>query len=176
MSFIYLTSDAEIGQVKKVQVRKQLPYVAANIINGMKPLTIGRALGIGVRIVGRQIAQSAEAAANAQPQPTSQPVRNTPVQTARALQSQVKSANIAGGVGGLLRPFTRVGRVLWLEVMGAFFLLPVVAFSPNLWRMRASWAHGPDHNMFLLTSGIVLLFFYLGVSSFWRARQRSRQK
>ena len=142
----------------------------------MRPLTIGRALGIGVRLAGRQIVQSAEAAANAQPQATTQTVRNTPVQASRVQQVLAQSANIGSGVGGFLRPFTRVGRVLWLEVMGAFFLLPVVAFSPNLWRMRANWAHGPDHNMFLLTAGIVLLFLYLGVTSFWRARQRSRQR
>jgi type VI protein secretion system component VasK len=79
-------------------------------------------------------------------------------------------------VGGFLRPFGRVGRIVWLEVTGVFFLLPVVAFTPNLWRMRASWAHGPDHNMFLITTGVVLLFLYLGVTSFWRARRKERQK
>lgn len=155
--------------------RKQLPRFAANIINGMRPLTIGRALGIGVRIVGRQIANSAEGAANA-PSQHAQAARNTPLQAARVQQARAQTANIAGGVSGFLKPFTRVGRVLWLEVMGAFFLLPVVAFSPNLWRMRASWAHGPEHNMFVLTAAIVLLFLYLGVSSFWRAKQRSRQR
>jgi hypothetical protein len=141
----------------------------------MRPLTIGRVLGIGVRVVGRQIAQSAEAAVNAPSQPAGQAARNTPVQTRRVQQARAQSANIAGGLSGFFRPFSRVGRVLWLEVMGAFFLLPVVAFSPNLWHMRASWAHGPDHNMFVLTAAIVLLFLYLGVSSFWRARKRSRQ-
>ena len=164
------------GKCGRKRARKQLARIAANIINGMRPLTIGRALGIGVRVVGRQIAQSAEAAASAPSQPAGQAVRNTPVRAPRVQQARAQSANIAGGVGGFLKPFTRVGRVLWLEVMGAFFLLPVVAFSPNLWRMRASWAHGPEHNMFVLTAGIVLLFLYLGVSSFWRARQRSRQR
>ena len=151
------------------------------MITGMRPLTIGRALGIGVRVAGRvvgqQLAQSAEpAAASPQPQSAAQPVRNTPVQPDRVQQARAQTANVASGVGGFLRPFGRVGRVLWLEVMGAFFLLPVVAFTPNLWRMRANWAHGPEHNMFLLTAGIVLLFLYLGVSSFWRARKRARQR
>jgi hypothetical protein len=77
-------------------------------------------------------------------------------------------------VGGFLRPFRRLGGILWLEVTGVFFLLPVIVFTPNLWRMRASWAHGPDHQMFLITAGVVALFLYLGVTSFWRARRRSR--
>ncbi len=77
-------------------------------------------------------------------------------------------------MGGFFRPFQRVGGILWLEVTGVFFLLPVIVFTPNLWRMRASWAQGPDHKMFLITAGVVLVFLYLGVSSFWRARRRSR--
>jgi hypothetical protein len=71
-----------------------------------------------------------------------------------------------------LRPFRRVGGIIWLEVTGVFFLLPVIVFAPNLWRMRASWAHGPDHRTFLVTVLVVGVFLYLGVSSFWRARRK----
>jgi hypothetical protein len=142
----------------------------------MKPQTIGRALGIGVRVAGRvvgeRLADTAQADAGAQ----SQPVRNAPVQVKSAAQSAAQLGDgVAKGVGGFLRPFGRAGRILWLEITGAFFLLPVVAFTPGLWRMRASWAHGPDHNMFLITAGVVLLFLYLGLSSFWRARRQARQ-
>jgi hypothetical protein len=35
-----------------------------------------------------------------------------------------------------------------------------------------SWAHGPDHRTFLIAAGIVLLFLYLSVTSFLRARRR----
>jgi hypothetical protein len=79
---------------------------------------------------------------------------------------------VARGVGGFLRPFRRVGGILWLEVTGVFFFLPVVVFAPILWRSRASYVHGPDHSTFLLTGGVMLVFFYLSVSSFWRARKR----
>jgi type VI protein secretion system component VasK len=75
-------------------------------------------------------------------------------------------------MGGFFRPFQRVGSIIWLEVTGVFFLLPVVVFTPNLWRMRASWAAGPDHRMFLITAGVVVVFLYLGVTSFWRARRK----
>jgi hypothetical protein len=82
------------------------------------------------------------------------------------------TAGVARGVGGFLRPFRRVGGILWLEVTGSLFLLPVVVFAPALWRIRASWAHGPDHRTFLLTAGVMAVFLYMGVSSFWRARRR----
>jgi fucose 4-O-acetylase-like acetyltransferase len=71
-----------------------------------------------------------------------------------------------------LRPFRRVGGILWLEVTGVFFFLPVLVFSPTLWRLRASWAQGPDHRTFLLTAAVVVIFFYLSASSFWRARKK----
>jgi hypothetical protein len=73
---------------------------------------------------------------------------------------------------GFLRPFGRVGGILWLEVTGVFFFLPVVVFGPTLWRTRLSWAHGPDHRTFLIAAGIVALFLYLSVTSFLRARRR----
>jgi hypothetical protein len=82
------------------------------------------------------------------------------------------AAGVARGMGGFLRPFRRVGGILWLEVTGSLFLLPVVVFAPTLWRIRASWAHGSDHRTFLLTAGVMAVFLYLGVSSFWRARRR----
>ena len=75
-------------------------------------------------------------------------------------------------MGGFLRPFQRVGGILWLEVTGVFFFLPVVVFGPVLWKTRLSWAHGPDHSTFVITAAIVVLFLYLSVSSFWRARKR----
>src|ERR1019366_1472933 len=79
---------------------------------------------------------------------------------------------VAKGVGGFLRPFQRVGGKIWLEVTGVFFLLPVLVFSPVLWRTRFSFAHGPDHRTFVASAIVVVIFLYLGVSSFWRARRK----
>jgi hypothetical protein len=147
----------------------------------MKPQTIGRALGIGIRVAGRVVGQRLAESSQANASVQAQPFRNAPVhvnhaaRSARQVLGQGGGGSVAKGVGGFLRPFRRAGRILWLEVTGAFFLLPVIAFTPNLWRMRANWAHGPDHYMFLITAGVVLLFLYLGLSSFWRARRRARQ-
>lgn len=145
----------------------------------MKPQTIGRTLGIGLRVAGRIAGQ--RVAAGAQASGTQVAGGQT---TAPASQFDPDKARIAGktagqvtrgaarGVGGFLRPFGRVGGILWLEVTGVFFFLPVVVFAPVLWRTRFSWASGPDHRTFLLAAGIVVVFFYLSVSSFWRARRK----
>jgi hypothetical protein len=138
--------------------------------NGMKPQSIGRALGIGLRVAGRIASQTVAAAASA-------PVRQSGGNSATASRAAGKAAGqasrgIAHGAGGFLRPFRRVGGILWLEVTGVFFFLPVVVFAPALWRIRASFAHGPDHRAFLVTAGIMAVFLYLSVSSFWRARRK----
>ena len=144
------------------------------MINGMKPHTIGRTLGIGLRVAGRiagqRMAAGAQAADSA---PAPQPVARASAQgrAAGKAAGQV-TRGVARGVGGFLRPFKRVGGILWLEVTGVFFFLPVAVFAPILWRTRASYAHGPDHNTFLLTAGVMAVFLYLSVSSFWRARRK----
>ncbi len=55
---------------------------------------------------------------------------------------------------------------------GRFFLLPVLVFVPTVWRTRASLIAGPDHRTFLSSTIVVVVFLYLGVSSFWRARRK----
>jgi hypothetical protein len=140
----------------------------------MKPQTFGRALGIGLRVAGRiasqRVAAGAQAAAS-QPAPAGAPQRRASGPVAGQVAAQA-ARGAARGVGGFLKPFRRVGGIVWLEVTGVFFALPVVVFGPVLWRTRLSWAHGPDHRTFLVTAVIVALFLYLSVSSFWRARRR----
>jgi hypothetical protein len=80
--------------------------------------------------------------------------------------------NVGRGVSGFFQPFKRVGGKILLEVVSVFFLLPVLVFAPVLWRTRESWQHGPDHRTFLASAVVILVFLYLGVSSFWRARKR----
>lgn len=139
----------------------------------MKPQSIGRALGIGLRVAGRiagqRVAASAQAAAS---RPTAS-AGHAPAQTRAAGKVAGQTTRgVAAGVGGFLRPFRRVGGIIWLEVVGVFFFLPVVVFGPTVWKTRLCWAHGPDHRTFLVAAGIVLLFLYLSVSSFWRARRK----
>lgn len=139
----------------------------------MRPQSVGRALGIGLRVAVRVAGQRMAASG----QTTKAPAANTLDGIAAGMKADGRKASrtaggIVRGVGGFLRPFQRIGGILWLEVTGVFFLLPVLIFAPTLWRARASWSHGPDHSLFLVTAGIMVVFLYLSVSSFWRARKR----
>jgi hypothetical protein len=158
---------------------------------------IGRALGIGVRVVGRMAGQHLSAPAQpaaAAPQVLqTAPFTGSQAQSTRdqkraagqaAAQATIQAGQSVGqarksvsrGVGGFLRPFRRVGGILWLEVSGVFFLIFVPVFAwRGIWPARASYLHGPDHLRFLVFTGLALMFLYLGVSSFWRAHRRSKQ-
>jgi len=158
-------------------MKSRSPSVAATIIDEMKPYKIGRVVGMGLRvaskIAGQQMAARANAAASApSPQQAAGPLISPQATAQAAKVAGQATRSVARGVGGFLRPFGRVGGIIWLEVTGVFFLLPVIVFAPNLWKMRASWAQGPDHRTFLVTAGVVAVFLYLGVSSFWRARRK----
>lgn len=88
------------------------------------------------------------------------------------VQARRATANVARGLGGFVRPFKRLGGILFLEVTGVFFLLFVLVFGQMTWHARLSYAHGADHNRFLVSAGLTLVFLYLTVSSFWRARRK----
>jgi hypothetical protein len=147
---------------------------------------IGRALGIGVRVAGRMAGQLLEG--HTQPAATPQVHQAAPVAGSKAQSTKEQnraagqaaaratvqaSRSVSRGVGGFLRPFRRVGGILWLEVTGVFFLIFVPVFVwRGVWPARASYLHGPDHWRFLVFTGLALVFLYLGVSSFWRASRR----
>jgi len=107
-------------------------------------------------------------AATPQPQPGT-PQANA---AARGRAAGQTTRGVARGLSGFFKPFRSVGGKIWLEVMGVFFLLPVLVFSPFVWRTRASWLQGPDHRTFVASAVIIVIFLYLGVSSFWRAGRR----
>ncbi len=131
-------------------------------------------MGIGLRVAGRIVGQRVRAGAQATASVSAhQPDTGAAAHGHAAGQAAGQaSRSVVRGVGGFLRPFRRVGGILWLEVMGVFFFLPVVVFAPTLWRIRASYLHGPDHRTFLVTAGVMAVFLYLSVSSFWRARKK----
>ncbi|MFZ0746768.1 MAG: hypothetical protein WAM85_20350 [Terracidiphilus sp.] len=143
----------------------------------VRPQTIGRVLGIGLRVAGRVAGQhlngSTQAAGTQAVGAPAGPQADIAARGRLAGESAGRvSGSLTRGVAGFLRPFGRVGGILWLEVTGVFFLLPVVVFGPTLWRTRASWAHGPDHRTFLASAIVIVVFLYLSVSSFWRARRK----
>ncbi len=145
----------------------------------MEPRNIGRALGIGVRVAGRiagqRVANSVPSAASP-PHPKAQSVAAGPSLVSQALPHAQAVGRIAArtgpnlrkGIGGLLRPFRRVSGIVWLEATGTFFLLFAALFALRLWQ---NWSGiGAVSRDFSIGAGVV--FLYLGVSSFWRARHR----
>ena len=128
-------------------------------------------LGIGVRVAGRMAGQAIMGenapgtAANAQQ-------NAAPGAESRGRAAGQATRNVGRGVSGFFHPFKRVGSKILLEVVSVFFLLPVLVFMPVLWRTRDSWQHGPDHRTFLASAVVIVVFLYLGLSSFWRARRR----
>ncbi len=137
----------------------------------MKPQRIGRALGIGLRVAGRVAGQRVAAHTQTVVQaPENRQVANSAVANrAAGRRAGQTSGGLARGIGGFLRPFRRVGGIIWLEVAGVFFFLFVVVFTRSLWMHRAGWSQGPDHGKFLGSAALLLVFLYLGVTSFWRA-------
>ena len=146
----------------------------------MKAERIGRVLGIGLRVAGRivgghiagpqqpgapRLVGSASIARPAVPSATQQAAR-TAAQLSRGA-AQVSTA-AARGAGGFLKPFKRVGGILWLEVTGTFFLLFALVFGGYAWQ---SWKTHTIKSV-ELSVAIGAVFLYLGVSSFWRARRR----
>jgi hypothetical protein len=160
----------------------------------MKAEKLGRVLGIGLRVAGRMAgqklaggAQTAGGAAAGQVGQAGQVAQKEQSVAGAAARGQAAGAadarakgqvagrtakGVARGVGGFLRPFRRVGGILWLEMTGGFFFLFVVAAAVPLWRNRPIHLDGPYDKNFLAAAGIMVVFFYLGVSSFWRARRR----
>jgi hypothetical protein len=176
MRFLYLTSDSVLEQLGSKPNARKMRFAHRRCYhhNEVRPQTIGRVLGtglrVGARIAGQRMAASAQ---NATTAPTPQAVADTGVRGRASGQVAGRAtAGLARGVGGFLRPFRRVGGILWLEVTGVFFFLPVIVFAPTLWRVRADYAQGPDHRTFLVAAAVIVVFFYLGVTSFWRARRK----
>ena len=142
----------------------------------MEPRIIGRALGIGVRVAGRiagrrVVVPTPSDASSPHAKPQSVAVRlitqaRPQIQTAGGIAAQA-SRGVSKGIGGLLRPFRRVGGIVWLEVTGTFFLLFAILFALRLWQ-NWSGMSGISRDFAI---GAAVVFLYLGVSSFWRARR-----
>jgi hypothetical protein len=164
----------------------------------MDSVRFGRVLGIGTRLAAKTVAAAVDAATAANPsatrtadtaagQPTSrvaaagerlgEQTRRKTDQTKRAGQNVKQGGKRFGeAVWG---PFTRAGRVLWLEFTGVFFGIFAVYGLTEVWRQRAYWrdsaAHHNEHTHLLMGCAMLAVFGYFTLSSFARARRRSRR-
>jgi hypothetical protein len=144
----------------------------------MNASEFGKRLGIGVRVAGRIAQQRAEAGAKQTTSSASRPgspprIMPDPAEIRQMKQKTNKFIRAGGrGVGGFLRPFSRVGGILWLEITGFFFGLFALFFAQDVWRTRLNYAQGPLHQRFLLSAVLTIVFAYLCATSFWRARRK----
>jgi outer membrane murein-binding lipoprotein Lpp len=141
----------------------------------MKPQSIGRVLGTGLRIAGRMAGQriAARAGSASSLQAAAAQVEQTRQATREAGRAAGETTRgVVRGVGGFMRPFSRVGGILWLEVTGFFFLLFAAIFATASWRTRPVTFHGPFDKPFLISAAMMALFFYLGVTSFLSAHRK----
>ena len=141
----------------------------------MKPEKIGRIAGIGLRLAGRmageKLAGQAHAAMpNQAPNRAAHPISPNTKAAIRAAGQMTRG--VGRGVGGFLRPFSRVGGIIWLEVTGVFFFLFVVAFASMAWRSHPATIYGPYGRTFIASVAVVVIFLYLSITSFVRARKK----
>jgi hypothetical protein len=139
----------------------------------MEPNTLGRKLGIGVRVASRMLM---DRAAQSSPQPSAAPSQPQAASIPKVYAAQSK--NVAGGARkfgeSVWRPFAHASGVLWLEVTGLFFGIFTLFFGMNTYKLRYQWEIGPDHQRFLVYSAVTVAFAYFTFSSFYRARKKQQ--
>ncbi len=184
--FFYLTSDVKDPQRDTIETKKLLAGTAillVHTIRHMEPNSLGRKLGIGVRVAGK-IAR-ARAAESAQQRQTAVPASVPSIAESRPIRNPVERGRRLGeGIGrgtksfsqSFFGPLAHAGSVLWLEITGCFFALFAAFFGQNIYQMRAQYAVGPEHRKFILYVVLTVFFVYFSASSFIRARRKARKQ
>jgi hypothetical protein len=114
-------------------------------IEAVSKVSTTQKLGVVARVAGQQAKRS---------------------RTVRALTSAASA---------LGRSLGRVVHQLWLEVMGLLFLLMAGSGGVFLAREYAEYhAHGKGVGNVIIAICFTVTFAWFGVSSFWRARQKSK--
>ena len=145
----------------------------------MRPGLFGRALGVSVRLASQRLLPAPSPQRTSPRTPSEERLRS--VARIRAGQTLGRGTrNVGRGSRNfgraLWNPFAHAGSILWLEVTGMFFALFAVLFAQHLWTLRAAWRSGTEHTHFLVYAAFTLVFLYFTLSSFARARARSRRQ
>jgi uncharacterized membrane protein YraQ (UPF0718 family) len=151
----------------------------------MDRLRFGRALGQGTREAARALLQAADAATAPNPGPSAAPTapRSEPTVPRIAAQArhkvQTTQAGVKAGsrnfVQATMAPVKKASGILWLEVTGVLFAFVAFTAVLEIYRFRSALhATGDDHRNLLLAVAIFLFFGFCALSSFVRARRKSR--
>ena len=168
----------------------------------MEPNSFGRRLGIGVRVAGKMLRQ--RAAGSPRPAgfaPAARPVQAGSSGTGRSSSGATGGFGASAGAAarrvqpknfveparrvaqGTRRfgqafwgPLVHTGATLWLEITGLFFALFALFFAQNVIRVRSDYAHGPEHEHFILYLVLMLVFCWFCFTSFHKAYKRGKRK
>lgn len=164
----------------------------------MDKVRFGRALGFGARQAGKALWQAADAALKPDPNAASPPraaaVSGNGAPSAGGTSSRQTGSRLGRNVqqvrtrsGTLQReskrfgeamwgPVARASGVLWLELTGVFFGLFAFTAGVDLYRHHRDFtATGPSRQHVWFAAAMFALFSWFTVSSFLRARKRSRR-
>ena len=151
---------------------------------------VGRILGVGTRIAVRKLREGAVRAGAAADRSVAAGHAAAAATAARAATPAraAVSGNSAGDAisrglgrlarglgrffGALLRPFAHASRLLGLQIAGIFFALFAAFFLSHAWQTLRSAGWRDRHAEVYL--GLGLVFAWFTVSSFWRARPKSK--
>lgn len=170
----------------------------------MDSVRFGRALGIGARAAAKTLVSAVDAATSPNPsaakpataatsapkasvtpptgagnaQRTAEQVTRAAAQAKQASQNFGKSSRQLGQ--SVWSPFVRLSGVLWLEFTGVFFGIFAMYAASGAWKLRGeireTATNHDAHIHFLMAAVMAGLFTYFCVSSFMRARRRSRRR
>jgi hypothetical protein len=140
----------------------------------MEPDRVGRKLGVGVRVASGMLRDRATQ--------TAQTIQESA--PAHLEQGTARARNVAAGLNkGTKRfgqsvwgPFVHAGSVLWLEITGLFFALFSLFFIQGVYRLRANWRTGPNHQRLVIYAAVAVIFLYFAASSFYRAHKKQQKR
>lgn len=102
------------------------------------------------------------------------------VATRVASQAARRSRLLGAAWSGIRATAVSLGRVvhrIWLEITGVFFLIFAVVGGAAAWREYSLYRAGGADLLHLLAPGFFsALFVWFGVTSFWRAHQKSHSR
>ncbi len=144
----------------------------------MDKVRFGRALGFGARQAGKALWRAADAAVAPDPRVTRQAGARVRVRQnlsqARTTSVTVKREGKRFGQA-IWGPVARASGVLWLELTGVFFGIFALTAAMELYRHHQDFAAaGAARQHVWFAAGMLVLFGWFTVSSFVRARKRSR--
>jgi hypothetical protein len=142
---------------------------------------VGRTLGIGVRVASNMVRERMAQNAQSAPATNSRPpeARSSPKAPPLGPKLADHATNARRGVRAfghaLVTPFTHAGSILWLEITGLFFGLFALFFAQSIYRLHGVWHQPGEQQHLWLYVVLGLGFGWFSVSSFVRARQKTKR-